>query len=170
MSNNRKCFCRWDECEDYRNQILLKAPSTHPWSGEMIRLRSTANKNNEFSDKATALRVPVRKHLLDNDPNYRIADQLHIYPHHYPFAILQWRNENPHVRINTILTKNDASQIALNDFGNNRFVEYTNSLYYMLNQSSIKKVWGEEIITYNSKHSYIQSPMTTRNEIRGFFR
>ncbi len=60
----------------------------------MIRLRSTANKNNEHSDKATALRVSVRKHLLDNDPNYHIAESLFIYPHHYPLAILSWRNEN----------------------------------------------------------------------------
>ena len=87
----------------------------------MIRLRSTPNKNNEFSDKATALRVSVRKNFLDNDPNYRIADQLRIYPHHYPLASLQWQNKNTHVRINTLLTKNDASQIAYNDYGNNSF-------------------------------------------------
>ena len=158
MSKNRRCFCIWDECEDYLNHILDKAPSDHSWSEKMIRLRFTPNKNNEYYDKATVLRVSVRKHLLDDDPNYRIANKLHIYLNHYSLAILQWQNENPHVRINTLLTKNDASQIALNDFGNNRFVEYTNSLYYMLNQLAIKKVRGEESITYNSKHLLSNRP------------
>ena len=92
MSKNRRYFCRWDECKDYCNHILDKAPSDHSWSRKMIRLRFTPNKTNEYHDKATALRVSVRKHLLDNDPNYRIANQLHIYPHNYPLAVLQWRN------------------------------------------------------------------------------
>ena len=85
----------------------------------MIRLKFTPNINNKFSDKAIALRVSMCKHLLDNDPNYRIAKFLFIYPHHYPLAILQWRNKNPHVSINTMLTKKEASKIANNDFGNN---------------------------------------------------
>ena len=62
----------------------------------------------------------------------------------------------------------EASKIVNNDFGNNRFVEYTNSLYYMLNQSKVQKEIVEEQSTYNTKQMYVQSPMTTRNEIRGY--
>ena len=137
MSKTRRCFCRWDECEDYRTQILQKAPCDHPWSSTMIRLRFTTNKNKEFLGKSIALRVAVRKHLLDNDASYCIAESLFIYPHHYPLAILSWRKDNPHIRTNTLLTKMEASKIVNNDCGNNRFVEYTNSLYYMLSQSKI---------------------------------
>ena len=73
-----------------------------------------------MSEKSIALRVAVRKHLLDNDASYRIAESLFIYPHHYPLSILSWRNENPHIRTNTLLTKMEASKIVNNDFGNTR--------------------------------------------------
>ena len=40
----------------------------------------------------------------------------------------------------------------------------------MLNQSNVKKEKVEEKSTCSSKQMYIQSPMTTRNEIRGYLR
>ena len=59
----------------------------------------------------------------------------------------------------------EASKIVNNDFGNNRFVEYKNSLYYILTQSNYKKENLSEISSLSSKQMYVQSPMTTRNKI-----
>ena len=58
--------------------------------------------------------------------------------------------------------------IAEYNYGNMRFMEYTNSMYYMLSKSGNKKDELRQILLPEMRKSFHQSPMTTKNEIKTF--
>ena len=147
---------------------MEKSPHDHPWSRNIMGLTFPAKEGKHPFNKSVALRVLLCRHLLHNDSIYRIAEALYIYPHNYPLALLSWRNDNPKVRLTTTLFKNNASMIAESDYGNNRLVEYTNSLAYMMIKSGGSTEQTKHKCSSSDKITFIQSPMATRNEIKVF--
>ena len=167
-SGKRRCFCRWNDCEDYRNQILDKAPTDHLWRSDFVRLLFADKNSGKFPKKKLSWEVSVRRHLLDNDTQYYIPLQIYIYPHHFPLALLDWRKQNPSIKWNTPIILKEAQKIDNNDFGNRRFVEYTNSFFFLLSKSTYDKEKLLKMCTEDTKQKFHQSPMTTRNEITSF--
>ena len=165
MSVKRKCFCKWDDCENFRSMILSKAPSCHPWVSPIVRLTFPSGKKSSPSMKSISWKVSICRHLNIDFTNSHIPEGIHIYPHHFPIALLKWRIDNPNVRWSTLLSKIEASSIVRNDFGNQRYIEYTNSMYFFLKKSMCELVIGEEM-----RFLFHQSPMTTRNEINSYIK
>ena len=130
MSKKRRCSCRWVDCEQYRELILEKAPNDHPWTASMVRLTFPSCENSNISNKSISWLMAIRRYLFDNESNYHIPLVINIYPHHFPLALWRWREDNPKVRWNTLISKTEARKIAKYDFDNNRYMEYTNSMYF----------------------------------------
>ena len=168
MPDTRQCFCQWSECNNFRQIILEKTSNDHPWSADIVRLKFPPKKKANPSKKSISWRVSIRRHLLECYPDINIPEGIHIYPHHFPLALLKWRQRNPKVRWSTLIPKKDVSVIAEYDYGNMRFMEYTNSMYYMLSKLSYNKDVIKQMLLPESRKLFHQSPMTTKNEINTF--
>ena len=168
MTEKRLCFCQWSDCKKFRQIILDKASNDHPWSSGIVRLTFPQKKNTNPSKKSISWQVSICRHLLINNLDNDIPGRIDIYPHHFPLALLKWRQHHPKVRWNTPIQKNDAYQIANYDYGNKRFMEYTNSMYYMLSKSSYNKEDKSQMLLPEYKKLFHQSPMTTKNELVTF--
>lgn len=92
--------------------------------------------------------IPVNVHLL-----FRVGTKIIPY--------VQWSN---------LSSIKEVQKIGDNCFGNNRFVEYTNSVSYVLSKS----VCDKEKFTGNciccAKEKIWQSPITSRNDTRFFIK
>ena len=169
MTDTRLCFCQWSECKKFRQIILEKAPNDHPWSTYILRLTFPPKKNANPSIKSILWLVSIRRHLLYRNPDIYIPEGIHIYPHHFPLALLKWRQCNPKLRWSTLISKKkDAFEIIKYDYGNMRFMEYTNSMYYMLSKSSYAKDDIKQMLLQERRKLFHQSHMTTKSEIKTF--
>ena len=168
MTDTRSCFCQWSECKKFRQIILENAPNDHPWSTDIVRLTFPPKKNANPSIKSISWLVSIRRHLLYRNPDIDIPEGIHIYPHHFPLALLKWRQCNPKLRWSTLISKKDALEIVKYDYGNMRFMEYTNSMYYMLSKSSYAKDDIKQMLLQERRKLFHQSPMTTKSEIKTF--
>ena len=66
MSGKRGCFYRWNDCEDYQNQTLDKAPGDHFRRTDFVRLLFADKSSKRITKKKLSWEVTVRRHLLDN--------------------------------------------------------------------------------------------------------
>ena len=93
---------------------------------------------------------------------------LYIHRHHFPIALLQWRENHLRPYLATSLSHEDANSISVNDLGRNRFTEFTNSVYH-LNNTGLKKTQStRKLLTSAYKKQYVQSPFATHDEITSY--
>ena len=105
MSVKRKCFFRWAYCREFHSLILQKAPSNHPWVDPIVCLTFPSGEKSTPSKKSISWKVSICRFLHINVTDSHIPEGIHIYPHHFPIALLNWREDNPTVRWSTTLSK-----------------------------------------------------------------
>jgi len=75
-----KCMCKWDKCQELREQVLEVLPSDHPWVGAPLQVQSHG-----ATLKKMALRHRVIELLIAENSDKRT---LIIHRHH--FSIVGW--------------------------------------------------------------------------------
>ena len=81
---------------------------------------------------------------------------------------MKWCQRNSKVRWSTIIPEKAASLIVDYGYGNVRFIEYTNSMHYMLSKSSHNKDDIKQMSLPERMKLFQQSPMTVKNRINTF--
>ena len=158
----------WIEYQSLYDIIQELATLDHHWKNEAIRIQLGKNNSEEFTSKKYVLFKSITKHLFNNVATCPLSKVLYIHWHHFPIALLQWRENHPRSYLATSLSHEDANSISVNDLGQNRFTEFNNSVYY-LNNIGLKKTQStRKLLTSAYKKQYLQSLFTTHDEITSY--
>ena len=139
------------------------------WAQDMVNITFTNTNINTITPSKLVQWNSINRYLLDgNNTPSTIPKLVFINCHHFPMSLLNWCNNNPNIGFSTPLKLSQAISIQQLDFGHNWFTEYMNSmfLFYKLHMH----IRSTKLIVKFQKYkkSYVQWPITTRDEISSY--
>ena len=93
---------------------------------------------------------------------------LYIRPFHFPLSLLQWSSGNPIIGLGTPLTAPQVKTDVSNNFRHNHYAEYTTSMQYNYKLNMQHRVVYNTAMHIQYSNLSIQSPLTTKVEVRIF--
>ena len=163
-SNVQHCNCNWDDCDDIFDDIKKHMPSNHLWNGSCIRIEFGSNEYDKLSLKKYVFYYSVLKHcVLNNTIGSNIGNaNLFLRRHHFPFALLDFRQTCVIKQYFSFLTRDLVKKICVLDGGRFRFHKRSNTVL------SLSKGIASNKLKKDSKDLntlYVQLPMSTRKEV-----
>ena len=112
----------------------------------MIRVHSSDSDVNSLSiNKFTFFRT-IQRHLMGNITSVFVSQDCHIYPHHFPVSLLEWRRNNPTTYLTTPLSQKVASEISLKELSYISLSDATNYVFHLHNHPLAKVDSSQKVI------------------------
>ena len=127
-----QCVCSWPECQKIRNNLIKLCPSNHVWCQPIIRIQFTRAKNDKKLSLPTLRKLAFNRCLflylhIKTEVDIHQRNKC-IWPHHFPTALLQWKQEQQKKpNFFTFLKKFNMQSISVLDYGSERLLENKNT-------------------------------------------
>ena len=127
----RLCTCKWPNCEEIRNSVIMTLPDNHVWCQEVIRIRFHNRDLNTMSTKQFALYNCIRRHILKEDEWTIVPSGVFLYPHHFPMSLLKWMAEkNTRTSLTQSMSDEEAQIVDKDHIGTQRFYDNSNTVHF----------------------------------------
>jgi len=139
-------MCKWDKCQELREQVLEVLPSDHPWVGAPLQVQSHG-----VTLKKMALRHRVIELLIAENSDKRM---LIIHRHH--FSIVGWE----HSKQKTVLLDKPLAQEWDNHYGwHPGYTESKNSVEVIAEKLGM-------CVSSREKGKYVEAPIVSADQVR----
>ena len=132
LKSQYKCVCSWPECQEICDTLIEFCGMDHVWCEPMIRLQLTPEKNEKKLTIPT-LQKFVFNHCLflylpiDSEVDIDQRNKCIMF-HHFPRALLEWKQEQEKVpNFSIFLPRLQMQSILDLDNGSDRLLENNNS-------------------------------------------